>query len=236
MSVEWTPDGKRWLMSVGPRTQSREFPNATVVIRDVVGGVERTLSDRPVGSSATPPAPSVSPDGRMVAQLGSRGPALRFHPGSLIVTPIDSGPSRDLTASLDGDVLSVRWLPDSSGVVVTAPDLTGYRAWVQPLVGTARRLEWGIVNAGQLHLNAAGAAVFIGREANRPDELYHVTSLDAAPRRLTDLHWELGGRSWIVLSPDREGAAVTDCFDRCSLADFTLRFEETITCDVRPFS
>ncbi len=49
-SVEWTPDGKRWLLSVWPRPHSGEFLNGTVVIRDVAGGTERTLSDRPLFS------------------------------------------------------------------------------------------------------------------------------------------------------------------------------------------
>ena len=85
-SVEWTPDGKRWLMSVWPRPHSGEFLNGTVVIRDVAGGAERTLSDRPLGSRVAPAA-SVSPDGRMVAHVASRGPELGFHPGTVIVTP-----------------------------------------------------------------------------------------------------------------------------------------------------
>ena len=205
-SVEWTPDGKRWLMSVWPRPNFSEFLNSAVVLRDVAGGEERTLYNR---RDMYVPRVTVSPDGRMVAHVASRGPELGYHVGTVIVTPVEGGPSRDLTASLDWDVDGVRWLPDSRGVVVTAPDLARQRAWVQPLGGAARRLEWGSVNAGELHLNAAGAAVFIGREANRPGELYHVASLDAAPRRLTDLNWELGGRSWIVPSAPIIGAAIT---------------------------
>jgi dipeptidyl aminopeptidase/acylaminoacyl peptidase len=78
--------------------------------------------------------------------------------------------------------------------VVTGPDLTRQRAWVQVLDGPARRLEWGAVNVGEVHLNSSGAVVFVGREPNRPGELYHAPSLEGAPRRLTDYNAELAQR------------------------------------------
>jgi dipeptidyl aminopeptidase/acylaminoacyl peptidase len=190
-SVTWTPDGKRWLMSVWPRPHSGEGINATVVVREVASGAERTLSDRRgFGSSVV-----VSPDGRLAAHVASRGPELGFHPGTAIVTPLDGGSSREVTAGLDRDVGGLRWLPDSRGLVVAGPDLTRQRVWVQPLDGRARLLEWGSINAGEVHLNGAGAAVFVGREANWPGELYHVGNLDGTPRRLTEFNRELAGKA-----------------------------------------
>jgi len=62
---------------------------------------------------------------------------------------------------------------------------------MQPLGGTPRRLDWGSVDVGDPHVNGSGAIVFIGREPNRPGELYYLASVDDKPRRLTDYNREL---------------------------------------------
>jgi len=183
-AVSWTPDGRRVLMSVRPRPHSGELINATLILRDVESGAERTISERRgFGSMAR-----VSPDGQLVASIASRGAELGFHPGVVVLTPIDGGAGREATPALDRNVSSVRWMPDGRSILVTAADLTRFRAWVQPLGAAPRRLEWGNLDAGDLHLNDSGAIVFIGREPQRPGELFHVASVDGTPRRLTDFH------------------------------------------------
>jgi dipeptidyl aminopeptidase/acylaminoacyl peptidase len=186
-SVSWSPDGQRFLLTVRPRPHSGELINSFTVTREVTGGAERTLSTRRgFGGGA-----SFSPDGQRIASIASRGKELGFHPGTVVIHPAAGGAEEEITRALDRNIGGVRWLPDGKGVIVVAADLTRYRAWIQPLGGSARRLDWGAVDAGDLHLNPAGNLVFIGREPNRPGEIYVATSPEAAPRRLTDFNREL---------------------------------------------
>ncbi len=190
-AVSWAPDGRRVVLAVQPRPHSGEAINATLVVRDLETGAERTLTDlRGFQRGA-----AVSPDGRTVAFVASRGAEIGFHPGGVFLVPIDGGQTREATPALDRNINGLRWLPDGRGLVVTAADLTRYRAWVQPLGGGPRRLDWGAIDPGELHTNASGALVFVGREPLRPPEVYHAASASAAPRRLTNLNRELAGRA-----------------------------------------
>lgn len=187
MSVSWMPDGGSVVLSVKPRPHSGENINATLIIRDLASGAERLLSDRRGFGSGG----AVSPDGRSVASVASRGAEIGFHPGTILVTPAAGGPSVDITAGIDRNLGNPRWLPGGRALIVTGPDLTRYRAWVQPIGGAPRRLDWGAVDASDLHVNDAGAITFVGREPNRPGEVFVAASVDAAPRRLTDFNAEL---------------------------------------------
>ncbi len=190
VGVSWTPNGRQVLLTVWPKPHSGELINATVVVRDIETGTEYNLSDeRGFGGGA-----AVSPDGSQVALIGARGKELGFHPGAVFVGPIGGGARRTVTPSLDRDLNGFRWLADGRGLVVLGADLTRFRAWVQPLGGTPRRLDWGNVDPADLHLSPGGALVFVGRDLGRPGELYYAASIDVAPRRLTDFNGELAGR------------------------------------------
>ncbi|MEO8448304.1 MAG: hypothetical protein ABI647_00850, partial [Gemmatimonadota bacterium] len=124
--VTWAPDGRRVLLSVRPRPQSGELINATVVLRDMETGAERTITERRGFGSLG----AVSPDGQLVATIASRGAELGFRPGTVLVAPIGGGPAREVTEAIDRNLSSLRWLPDSKSLMVTAADLTQYRAWI----------------------------------------------------------------------------------------------------------
>lgn len=187
MGVSWSPDGTRLLLNVRPRPHSGEMINATVVVREVTGGTERTVSERRGFSGAM----SFSPDGARIATIASRGPEVGFRPGTVLIHGAEGTGPLDATRNLDRNVNDVHWLPGSDALLVTANDLTRQRAWVQPLNGGARRLEWGAVDASAVHVNRGGSLVFVGREPNRPGEVWFASSVDAAPRRLTDFNREL---------------------------------------------
>lgn len=190
VGVTWAPNGRQLLLTVWPKPHSGELINATVVVRDLESGAESTWSDqRGFGGGA-----AVSPDGSQVALIGARGKELGFHPGTVFVGPIGGGERRNAAPGIDRDLNGFRWLPDGRGLVVLGADLTRFRAWVQPLGGPARRLDWGDVDPADLHLSNGGALAFIGREPGRPGEVYYAASIDAAPRRLTDFNRELAGR------------------------------------------
>lgn len=185
--VQWTPDGNSLVFAAWPRPHSGEALNATIVVRDVATGAERTLTDqRGFGSGAL-----VSPDGRQVALIASRGAEIGFHPGGVSLVPVQGGARTDATPSIDRNIRSVRWLPGSRELIVTAADLTRVSAWIQPLGGPPRKLDWGPVDPAELHVNRTGGMIFVGSEPHRPPELYHAASATDRPRRLTDFNREL---------------------------------------------
>ena len=65
--------------------------------------------------------------------------------------------------------------------------------WLQPLSGTARRLDLGSVSPASsfwvdVDVGDDGALAFVGSTSTVPAELYYMSSARAAPRRLTDLN------------------------------------------------
>jgi dipeptidyl aminopeptidase/acylaminoacyl peptidase len=156
-------------------------------LRDVASGAERPLTDqREFDSGAI-----VSPDGRTVASIASRGAELGFHPGGVFVTPLQGGTRTEATPSIDRNITTARWLPGGRELIVMGTDLTRVSAWVQPLGGAPRKLDWGPVDPSQLHVNRSGGMVFVGVEPHRPAELYHAAGVNDKPRRLTDFNREL---------------------------------------------
>jgi dipeptidyl aminopeptidase/acylaminoacyl peptidase len=188
--VRWTPDGNRLILGVRPRPESGELIRSTLVVRDVATGSERPLTETPgVGSGGF-----VSPDGKSVAFLRSRGKNLYFHPDGIFVKSIDGGAERDIAAGVDRDPGMMQWLPDGQAILFVGPDGTRGRAWLQPLTGAARQLDWGAIDAGQISIGPTGAVALLGSEPDRPVELYVLASATGTPRRLTNLNAELAGR------------------------------------------
>lgn len=100
-----------------------------------------------------------------------------------------NGKTHDATAALARNFNSFAWLPDGR-TLVTAGEL-GTRSvfWEQPLSGKARVLDLGNVQAGfGLSVSRTGALAFAGSTATHPDELYVMDSVNAKPRRLTDVN------------------------------------------------
>lgn len=185
-ALAWAPDGRRIFLVVRPLPHSGELIRATTIVRDLATGAESAVtSKRGFGAP-----PVVSPDGRTVATVASRGPELFFHSAGVFLTPAGGGDDQLATPGIDRNVNAVRWLPDGRLLVLTS-DGTRARPWIQPVGEPARRLDWGPVDPGSIDVGPGGAVVLIGEEPNRPAELYYTSSPDAAPRRLTDLNHDL---------------------------------------------
>ena len=188
-ALTWTPDGRSVVLAVRPRPHSGEMINTSLVVRNLDDGAEHPLAEQHgFGMGAV-----VSPDGGMVALISSRGAELGFRPGGVFLVPVGGGARRAATPSIDRNINGVQWLPGGQGLIVTAADLTRIRAWVQPLDGPPRRLDWGNADPGPVHVNDAGSIVFVGREPHQPPELYHLASVNEAPRRLTSFNREFAG-------------------------------------------
>lgn len=106
-----------------------------------------------------------------------------------------SGKTHDATAALARNFNNYVWLDGKA--LVTAGEL-GTRSvlWEQPVSGKARLLNLGDMDAsGDMSVAKNGAIAFIGSTASHPDELYVMDSVNARPRRLTNVNAFVDGLS-----------------------------------------
>ncbi len=100
-----------------------------------------------------------------------------------------NGNTYDATKALARNFNAYAWLPDGRALVTAGELGTRSVLWEQPLSGKARLLELGDVNArADMSVSKDGAIAFIGNTSAHPDELYIMDSVNAKPRRLTDVN------------------------------------------------
>ena len=91
-------------------------------------------------------------------------------------------------------------MPDGKALLTGGNDATRSSLWIQPLEGAALRLDLGKINPAWLFwvdvtVGKDGAIAFTGSEAQRPTELYYLSSPNASPRRLTNFNGEVAALS-----------------------------------------
>ncbi len=186
--LAWSPDGTKlaYVRQATPHTGDGE--KTTVHILDLATGTARPL----VGAPRLESTPAFSPDGRHVAYWMNRDgdPASLNH---VYLAPASGGAGRDLTRALDRALYVSRWMPDGKALLVGGNDGTRVGLWLQPLEGSAQRLDLGDVDptwsfSVDVSVAATGALAFVGRTPYHPSELYVMDSATAKPRRLTHLN------------------------------------------------
>lgn len=183
--LEWLPGDTHIALISQPTPLLADFLDQSLEKVDVRDGT-RTVLVSEAKAIYQPPLPS--PDGRLIAFWRPRGEGRSTfsHAGGISAIAPSGGASRELTPTIDRDIRTMVWWPDSKAVVVAAPDATRYGLWFQPLKGSPRALDLGSVAVlSDLSVSRAGVLAFIGSEPDSPAELYVKTSLDARPRRLT---------------------------------------------------
>ncbi len=100
-----------------------------------------------------------------------------------------NGRTYDATAALARNFNNYAWLPGGQSLLIQGELGTRSVFWNQPLNGMARALSFDDVQAsGDFSVAQNGAIAFIGQTAIHPDELYLMDSVNAQPRRLTDVN------------------------------------------------
>ena len=96
-----------------------------------------------------------------------------------------------ITRELDRSITSLDWM-DARTLLLGTNEGTRSALLVQPLEGTARRVDLGpVVALDDATHTGTGSLAFVGSEAARPAELYVQDPATAAPRRLTDFHGQI---------------------------------------------
>lgn len=199
--LAWSPDGQSIAFVRQERPHDGDNDLTTVQIVDVATGKIRALTGRDQLESF----PSISPDGAKVAYWYPRDGNLN-HLNEIWVTLASGGQGRCLTRAIDRCLYCSLWTPDSKALLVGGNDGTRVSIWVQPLEGTAARLDLGRVNPSwsfriDANVGATGAIAFTGSESQHPTELYFMDSAATSPRRLTNFNREVAGRDLSRVEP-----------------------------------
>ncbi len=201
--LSWSPDGRKILFTKVPESSFGAFDQSRVQVLDILtGGITPAAGDASYSHRGI-----FSPDGSKIAFWRPRDGDFN-NENEIMLVPSGGGSPADLTRSLDRDILHATWMPDGTSLLVGGTDRTGVSLWIQPLQGSARRLDLGeAVPSWSYSVDANvgrnSAIAFTASEPRHPTELYYMASPAAKPRRLTDFNAEiaaldLGARERIV--------------------------------------
>ncbi|HEX4946825.1 MAG TPA: hypothetical protein VFZ34_09185, partial [Blastocatellia bacterium] len=162
--LSWTPDGKTiaFVKRISPHYGDSRL--STVQLLDVATGAIRALT----GRSERESQPVFSPDGSRIAYWYPRdGQSSNIN--EIHVTNATGGAGACVTTLLDRNVFRSMWMPDGKSFITGGNDGTRVSLWLQPLEGTARKLDLGAINpGGSFWIDASvsndGALAFTGSE------------------------------------------------------------------------
>jgi len=183
--LAWSPDGK-WIAITRRDTAHAGTPNVSrVALVDVANGNVKRLTSR----DSEEQQPVFSPDGASVAYWHAQGDQ-RGAQNAIWIAPVSGGEGREVTTKIDRNVFRAVWMPDGKSFLTGAHDGTSTSYWLVSLDGDAKKLDlgdvepyWGFWIDASVAKN--GTIAFSGITAAHPRELYVMSSVTSAPRRLT---------------------------------------------------
>jgi dipeptidyl aminopeptidase/acylaminoacyl peptidase len=186
--LSWSKDGKRIAFARVPTTETGKLDLVNGAVIDVETGAIRSLN----GIDHLQAAPTFAPQGDAVLYRWNRdGKPENF--SDIYVATGPNEPGRNLTLAIDRNFFNAEWMAGGKEVLVAANDRAGVGLWIQPVDGSkgpARALDLdGLVVAGaygyDLSVSETGAIAFVASRADKPAEVYVMTSGAAKPRCLT---------------------------------------------------
>ena len=157
---DWTPDGKSILFS-GNRAEDAEYQwrESEIYAVDVATGDVRQLTHHK-GPDANP---SISPDGKRVAYLGTDWSRASWLQSKIYVMNIDGSSSRLVSGDFDRPPADVRWSADGNTLYFTAQSEGSQNLYQLPLTGAGAGKVTPITKGVQMltvsDLSAKGLAV-----------------------------------------------------------------------------
>jgi dipeptidyl aminopeptidase/acylaminoacyl peptidase len=184
----FTADGSGVLVGANRRADADYDPLDSEIYRvDLADGSILALTDR----RGPDRHPVPSPDGKHIAYLGFDDKQLGYQATQLYVMDSDGSHSHSLTASLDRDAASPKWLGDSKQLVFQYDDHGSTKIAAIDLLGKMRLLADGVggndvsrpYSGGSFSIAPSGRFAFTKASATAPAALATGTS----PRDITTL-------------------------------------------------
>jgi dipeptidyl aminopeptidase/acylaminoacyl peptidase len=187
--LSWSPDGKQICFTRQADPHFGDSDQTVIEILDVDGGQIRQLTKRTSFESFG----LFSPDGSKIAYWYPRDGDTN-NENEVFVASSAGGEGIDLTRALDRNVQRAIWMPDGKSLLVSGDDATRRAIWIQPLDGSARKIDLGDANVYwdfSVDVGKDGSIAFTGTTPTQPTELYYLASTGAKPKRLTDFNHEI---------------------------------------------
>jgi dipeptidyl aminopeptidase/acylaminoacyl peptidase len=187
--LSWSPDGKSLVITKQETPEPGDGDLTTIEILDVATGQMHKLTSHAKFESAG----EYSPDGSQIAYWYPRDGDPN-NENEIFVASASGGPTgdgTDATRALDRNVQRAIWMPDGKSLVVGGHDRARTSMWLEPLNGTARRLDLGDIDPSwsfwiDATVGTKGDIAFTGSTPGRPAELYYMPTPDSKPRRMTE--------------------------------------------------
>ena len=197
--LSWSPDGKFLLITKQDTPIYGDSDRTSIQVLDVTNGSMRPLTNHKLFETT----PVFSPDGTRAAYWyprdGDPNNGLAINVVAVNIAAPSGGDSVDVTHDLNRSLFRALWMPDGKTLLVGGHDQTSTSLWLQPIGGTARKLDLGDISPSwsfwiDMNVGRNGAIAFTGSEPQHPRELYYMSSIDAKPRRLTSYNDEIASR------------------------------------------
>ena len=176
----WSPDGRSIAFLSRRRPEYDRTDNWDVYVVAATPGAEPRQLTTFAGADMDPEwgnrAPSWSPDGKLIAYVQGGKPELLYYGGQKVaVVPVDGGPARVLTGSLDRNVLSPTFAPDGASVLFLLEDDRVYHLARVPAAGGAvERLVEGKRVIEDLSVGKDGRVALTSSTTESPTEVFAV--------------------------------------------------------------
>lgn len=189
--ISWSKDGKALYFSASRWENNHEDPlNSELYRVDIDTGAIVQLTDR----NGPDGAPTVSPDGKLIAYLGFDDKLTNYENTRLMVMDADGSNPRSLTDDLDRSIGTMRWANNSRGLYMQYDSEGKTLVAYQPLKGKRKILTdaLGGTTYGRPYVSADfdvsdnGTLAFTYSDPQRPADIATVKS--GKPRVLTDLN------------------------------------------------
>ena len=193
--ISWSPDGKQIAFQTNESPYSGELIGFVKIVDNVSGKVKRVTSSQ-VSSNALhrERKPVFSPDGKsLVYQRNLENAGYGF---DVFITSFNQDFHKNLTTQFDRCFYRAEWSMDSKAVFVAATDFNTTSLWLQPINGTAKKLNLNNLciagtNWYEFSVGKNNVVSFIASTSQSPQELYFMANPDAVPKQLTNFHSEM---------------------------------------------
>jgi dipeptidyl aminopeptidase/acylaminoacyl peptidase len=182
-SLVWTADGSSVIIERAETPLTGDSATARLELVNPATGAIKPLT----GAAAEEGGPQLSPDGAKLLYTSARD-GNHAYDSSVYVTAVTGGAGKDAAHALDRSISGSEWMPDSKSLVVGATDHTRPTLWLQPLSGSATRLDLGALSpSAQVNIAKDGGMAFTATTPDHPAELYYLAKIGDTPVQLTHL-------------------------------------------------
>jgi dipeptidyl aminopeptidase/acylaminoacyl peptidase len=209
----WSADGKYIAFERLPDGRFDSIFQSHIGVVDVASHQVSEVDDR------WDLSPAFSPTGdRLAYSAGTNGTFVFFN--GLEITTIGGTPQLG-APDLDRNIQFLAWMPDGSGLIVSADDHVSNALWRVSLTGATHRIDLGDLNFESATVAHDGGIALVASSSTRPSELYYLAPGSDSARRLTNYNGDIAA---LDLSASREFAWHNDGMEEDGVLTYPIGY------------